>query len=148
MIDAGAEGDNRRFEGIFRRKIDVQVEDTAMEGTVFGAEDHGLPLEQVVGLRGASRTIRWRVAEDFLIFALETSESHLIGSVVWGVRRLAAVGRSSFVGAANGRPLRRWHQLLLCISHRIFDVCGCQCAVIDTEIHQTALEVASQEVFG
>lgn len=90
MIDAGLEGDNRRLEGIFRWEVDTQAEDAAVEGTVFGSEDHGFPAEQVIGIDGAGGTIGGRVAEDFLIFALETAEGHcgvclcvLRGLVVW-----------------------------------------------------------------
>jgi len=76
MIDTSLEGNNRCLEGIFRWEVDTQSEDTTMERAVLGAEDHGFPAKQVIGVDGTRGTVGRGVTEDFLIFTLQTFEGH------------------------------------------------------------------------
>ena len=48
MVDSCGEGKFGRLEGIVRGEVDVEKEDAALEGTVSGPQDCGLPVEWII----------------------------------------------------------------------------------------------------
>lgn len=105
MEDLGLEGHDRRLEGIVTRKADAQVEDAALEGRVRGAEDHGLPVEEVVLIYRTGRTVCRRVLLDLSVFTLKSACCHRTG-------RSGVGGRPSSFVAGRGVTLPVIRRLL------------------------------------
>ena len=61
MVDSSGEGDLGRLEWIVGRELDVQEEHSMLVRTIFRAHDGSLPVEIVVLVIGACRTVSRRV---------------------------------------------------------------------------------------
>ena len=48
MIYSCGESELRRFEGIVGWEVNIEEEDTPLEGTVSGPEDGGLPVKRII----------------------------------------------------------------------------------------------------
>lgn len=73
MVDLGLEDDEGWLEGIVGGEADLQAENTAVEGGIGGAENHGIPGKEIcIGCGACRAASRW-VRLELCIFALKTS---------------------------------------------------------------------------
>lgn len=83
MIDLRLEGDDRGLERVLRGEVDAQAEDAALKGRVGGAEDHGIPAEEVLADRTCCAVLDGGRL-DLGVFALESTKGHRTGGVPVG----------------------------------------------------------------
>lgn len=75
MVDPGNKCNLGWFKGIIRGEMDIEGEDAIGVGGVVGAEDGGVPVEDVIA-EGSSGAVGGGVFDEFGEFFLDSFECH------------------------------------------------------------------------